>query len=52
MWTDKSAQLKTLIHQLTEVGSVVIDGLGMFWMAGKWKLTGDGSSGQPWTTFK
>lgn len=24
----------------------------MFHMAGKWKLTGDGSTGSPYTTFK
>ncbi|CAL1714552.1 unnamed protein product [Somion occarium] len=32
--------------------SVVIDKQGMYWMTGKWKNTGDGSSGQPWSTFR
>ncbi|KAF8584248.1 RCC1/BLIP-II [Ramaria rubella] len=32
--------------------SVVIDKNRMYWMAGKWKNSGDGSSGQPYTTFK
>ncbi|KAI0032961.1 RCC1/BLIP-II [Vararia minispora EC-137] len=32
--------------------SVVIDKQGMYWMAGKWKNSGDGSSGQPYTTFR
>ncbi|KAI8985752.1 regulator of chromosome condensation 1/beta-lactamase-inhibitor protein II [Trametes punicea] len=32
--------------------SVVIDKQGMYWMAGKWKNTGDGSGGQPFSTFK
>ncbi|KZT69242.1 RCC1/BLIP-II protein [Daedalea quercina L-15889] len=32
--------------------SVVIDKQGMYWMAGKWKNTGDGSSGQPYSTFR
>ncbi|KAH9926935.1 RCC1/BLIP-II [Fomitopsis serialis] len=32
--------------------SVVIDKQGMFWMAGKWKMTGDGSSGQPYSSFR
>ncbi|KAF8514474.1 RCC1/BLIP-II [Gautieria morchelliformis] len=32
--------------------SVVIDKNRMYWMAGKWKTSGDGSSGQPYTTFK
>jgi len=32
--------------------SVVINGQDMFWLAGKYKNTGDGSGGQPWTTFK
>ncbi|KAH8826035.1 regulator of chromosome condensation 1/beta-lactamase-inhibitor protein II [Flagelloscypha sp. PMI_526] len=30
----------------------VIDGNGMFWIAGKWKTTGEGSSGSPYTTFR
>lgn len=32
--------------------SVVIDRMDMYYMAGKWKLTGDGSTGQPYTSFK
>ncbi|KAG8808756.1 hypothetical protein FRC17_003795, partial [Serendipita sp. 399] len=32
--------------------SAVIDRGGMFWLAGKWKISGDGSAGQPWTTFR
>ncbi|KAI0730901.1 RCC1/BLIP-II [Earliella scabrosa] len=32
--------------------SVVIDKQGMYWIAGKWKNTGDGSGGQPFSTFK
>ncbi|ORY33394.1 regulator of chromosome condensation 1/beta-lactamase-inhibitor protein II [Naematelia encephala] len=32
--------------------SVVVDRQRLYWMAGKWKLTGDGSTGQPWTSFK
>ncbi|KAI0766088.1 RCC1/BLIP-II [Trametes elegans] len=32
--------------------SVVIDKQGMYYMAGKWKNTGDGSGGQPFSTFK
>ncbi|TFY68028.1 hypothetical protein EVJ58_g1267 [Rhodofomes roseus] len=32
--------------------SVVVDKQGMYWMAGKWKTTGDGSSGQPYSTFR
>ncbi|KAM5532222.1 hypothetical protein V8D89_014122 [Ganoderma adspersum] len=32
--------------------SVVVDKQGMYWMAGKWKNTGDGSGGQPFSTFK
>ncbi|EPT01146.1 hypothetical protein FOMPIDRAFT_1121068, partial [Fomitopsis schrenkii] len=32
--------------------SVVIDKQGMYWMAGKWKNTGDGSSGQPYSSFR
>ncbi|KAI0640772.1 RCC1/BLIP-II [Trametes meyenii] len=32
--------------------SVVIDKQRMYWMAGKWKNTGDGSGGQPYSTFK
>ncbi|KAI0358134.1 RCC1/BLIP-II [Trametes cingulata] len=32
--------------------SVVIDRQAMYWMAGKWKNTGDGSGGQPYSTFK
>ncbi|TFK89603.1 RCC1/BLIP-II [Polyporus arcularius HHB13444] len=32
--------------------SVVIDKQGMYWIAGKWKNTGDGSGGQPYSTFK
>ncbi|THH16847.1 hypothetical protein EW146_g3855 [Bondarzewia mesenterica] len=32
--------------------SVVIDKQGMYWMAGKWKNTGDGSGGQPYSTFR
>ncbi|KAL4249963.1 Protein RCC2 [Abortiporus biennis] len=32
--------------------SVVIDKQSMYWMAGKWKNTGDGSSGQPYSSFR
>ncbi|KAF8521621.1 regulator of chromosome condensation 1/beta-lactamase-inhibitor protein II [Hysterangium stoloniferum] len=32
--------------------SVVIDKNKMYWMAGKWKNSGEGSVGQPYTTFK
>ncbi|OJT07597.1 Protein RCC2 -like protein [Trametes pubescens] len=32
--------------------SVVIDKQNMYFMAGKWKNTGDGSGGQPFSTFK
>ncbi|KAH9847327.1 RCC1/BLIP-II [Lenzites betulinus] len=32
--------------------SVVIDKQNMYYMAGKWKNTGDGSGGQPFSTFK
>ncbi|KAK7045887.1 hypothetical protein VNI00_007318 [Paramarasmius palmivorus] len=32
--------------------SVVIDKQGMYWLAGKWKNSGDGSSGSPYTTFR
>ncbi|KAI0316141.1 RCC1/BLIP-II [Amylostereum chailletii] len=32
--------------------SVVIDKQGMYWMAGKWKNTGDGSGGQPYSSFR
>ncbi|CAO1637787.1 unnamed protein product [Sympodiomycopsis kandeliae] len=32
--------------------SVVIDNSATFWLAGKWKATGDGGSGQGWTSFR
>ncbi|KAF9038676.1 regulator of chromosome condensation 1/beta-lactamase-inhibitor protein II [Panaeolus papilionaceus] len=32
--------------------SVVIDNQGMYWMAGKWKNSGEGSSGSPYSTFR
>jgi len=32
--------------------SVVIDQMGMYWMAGKWKNSGEGSSGSPYSTFR
>ncbi|KDQ62001.1 hypothetical protein JAAARDRAFT_528999 [Jaapia argillacea MUCL 33604] len=32
--------------------SVVIDKQQMFWMAGKWKNTGEGSSGSPYSSFR
>ncbi|TFK48358.1 RCC1/BLIP-II [Heliocybe sulcata] len=32
--------------------SVVIDKQRMFWMAGKWKTTGDGSGGQAYSSFR
>ena len=32
--------------------SVVIDRSKRYFMAGKWKITGDGSTGQPYTSFK
>ncbi|EIM79311.1 RCC1/BLIP-II [Stereum hirsutum FP-91666 SS1] len=32
--------------------SVVVDRQQMYWMAGKWKTTGDGSGGQPYSSFR
>lgn len=32
--------------------SSVIDRNGMYWLFGRYKTTGDGSAGQPWTTPK
>ncbi|KAJ3530412.1 hypothetical protein NM688_g7713 [Phlebia brevispora] len=32
--------------------TVVIDRQRMFWLAGKWKNTGDGSAGQPYSSFR
>jgi alpha-tubulin suppressor-like RCC1 family protein len=32
--------------------SVIIEQTGRFFMAGKWKISGDGGVGQPYTTFK
>ncbi|KAH9989909.1 regulator of chromosome condensation 1/beta-lactamase-inhibitor protein II [Russula compacta] len=32
--------------------SVVFDRQGMYYVAGKWKNTGDGSAGQPYSTFR
>ena len=32
--------------------SAVIDRSGMYWLAGKWKISGDGSAGQPWSSFR
>ncbi|KAG6844806.1 hypothetical protein H0H87_003632 [Tephrocybe sp. NHM501043] len=32
--------------------SVVVDANGMYWMAGKWKNSGEGSSGSPYSTFR
>ncbi|GLB41420.1 putative regulator of chromosome condensation (RCC1) repeat [Lyophyllum shimeji] len=32
--------------------SVVVDKQGMYWMAGKWKNSGEGSSGSPYSTFR
>ncbi|KIY70128.1 RCC1/BLIP-II protein [Cylindrobasidium torrendii FP15055 ss-10] len=32
--------------------SIVIDKQGVYFMAGKWKNSGDGSTGSPWTTFR
>ncbi|KAK1225445.1 hypothetical protein PQX77_011615 [Marasmius sp. AFHP31] len=32
--------------------SAVVDKGGMFYLAGKWKQTGEGSSGSPYTTFR
>ncbi|GJE93212.1 RCC1/BLIP-II protein [Phanerochaete sordida] len=32
--------------------TVVIDQQNMYWMAGKWKNTGDGSAGQPYSSFR
>jgi len=32
--------------------SAVIDRQGMYWLAGKWKISGDGSSGQPYSTYR
>jgi len=32
--------------------SAVIDRQGMYWLAGKWKNSGDGSGGQPFSNFR
>jgi hypothetical protein len=32
--------------------SIIADKQGMFYMAGKWKNSGDGSSGSPYSTFR
>ncbi|KAF8991061.1 regulator of chromosome condensation 1/beta-lactamase-inhibitor protein II [Cyathus striatus] len=32
--------------------SVVVDNQGMYWMAGKWKNSGEGSSGSPYSSFR
>ncbi|KAG6867701.1 hypothetical protein C0993_012151 [Termitomyces sp. T159_Od127] len=32
--------------------SVVVDKQGMYWMAGKWKNSGEGSAGSPYSTFR
>lgn len=32
--------------------SIIVDKQGLYQIAGKWKLTGDGSSGSPYTSFK
>ncbi|KAF8959620.1 regulator of chromosome condensation 1/beta-lactamase-inhibitor protein II [Flammula alnicola] len=32
--------------------SVVIDKQGVYWMAGKWKTSGEGSSGSPYSSFR
>ncbi|KAK2467166.1 hypothetical protein APHAL10511_000715 [Amanita phalloides] len=32
--------------------SVVIDRQGMYWMAGKWKNSGEGSGGSPYSSFR
>ncbi|KAF8327774.1 regulator of chromosome condensation 1/beta-lactamase-inhibitor protein II [Cantharellus anzutake] len=32
--------------------SVVVDRQGIYWLAGKWKTSGDGSSGQPYSNFR
>ncbi|KAF8325028.1 regulator of chromosome condensation 1/beta-lactamase-inhibitor protein II [Amanita rubescens] len=32
--------------------SVVIDKQGMYWMAGKWKNSGEGSGGSPYSSFR
>ncbi|TFK95198.1 RCC1/BLIP-II [Pterulicium gracile] len=32
--------------------SVVVDKQGMYWMAGKWKNSGEGSSGSPYSSFR
>ncbi|KAJ3997061.1 regulator of chromosome condensation 1/beta-lactamase-inhibitor protein II [Lentinula boryana] len=32
--------------------TVVIDRQGMYWMAGKWKNSGEGSSGSPYSSFR
>jgi len=32
--------------------TVVIDKQRMYWMAGKWKNTGEGSSGSPYSSFR
>jgi len=38
--------------KLIPLGSVVIEQTGRYFMAGKWKMTGDGGVGQPYTSFK
>ncbi|PPQ97999.1 hypothetical protein CVT26_003061 [Gymnopilus dilepis] len=32
--------------------SIVVDNQKMYWMAGKWKNSGEGSSGSPYSTFR
>ncbi|KAF9060521.1 RCC1/BLIP-II [Rhodocollybia butyracea] len=32
--------------------TVVVDRQGMYWMAGKWKNSGEGSSGSPYSSFR
>ncbi|KAG5652910.1 hypothetical protein H0H81_003110 [Sphagnurus paluster] len=32
--------------------SAVVDNQGMYWMAGKWKNSGEGSSGSPYSSFR
>ncbi|KAF7964752.1 hypothetical protein HWV62_3270 [Athelia sp. TMB] len=32
--------------------TVVVDNQGMYWMAGKWKNSGEGSSGSPYSSFR
>ncbi|KIY46829.1 RCC1/BLIP-II protein [Fistulina hepatica ATCC 64428] len=50
-----SGPIKATMGALVVAGpanSVVVDNQGMYYMAGKWKNTGEGSSGAPYSTFR